>query len=96
MDRDKFCLLSLYLKGFALVFLHVGVTALLLTWGLQFVALILAETYNWAAVFQHIFLSMSLLVLFPGQQLWTYRLEGRDKKVHTIVGRQSYYDHYPQ
>lgn len=87
MSLSNLRLLSLYLTGFFHVFLHVLVVAMLLGWGLQFMAMLHGEVYDWTGVFLHLFLSLSFLAFFPGQQVWTYRLKDRDGTVHTIVGR---------
>ncbi len=86
MSKMRF--LALYLTGFFHVFLHVLVTAMLVMWGMQFVAALYGETFNWSNVFLQLFLSLSFLAFYPGQQLWTYRLLGPDGKHYTIVGRE--------
>ena len=47
------------------------------------------ETYAWETIATHIFLSLNLLVFFPGQKLWTYRLTDSTGRVHTIIGEEN-------
>jgi hypothetical protein len=87
MNVSKLKLLTVHLTGYFHVFLHVLVAAMLMGWALQLLATMHGEAYNWTGVFMHLFLSMSFLAFFPGQQVWTYRLKDADGVVHTIVGR---------
>ena len=87
MSTSKIKLLFLYLTGFFHVFLHVLVVSMLMGWGLQLLAMLHGETYDWGAIFIQLFLSISLLVFFPGQHLWTYRLRDARGVEHTIIGR---------
>lgn len=84
--HGKTAILSLYLRGFLHVFLYIFLTALLATWLLQGIAMSFGEVYDWGAVLTHLFLSMSLLAFFPGQRVWTYRMQTRDGRAYTIVG----------
>jgi hypothetical protein len=87
MSPQTLRLLGLHLTGYFHVFLHALVGAILLGWGLQVLALMFGDVYNWSLVFIHLFLSLSLLAFYPGQTVWTYRLEDREGRSHTIIGR---------
>ena len=88
MKLSAIRLLALYLTGFFHVFMHVLVASMLLLWGMQIVAVLHGEVYNWSNVFVHLFLSLSFLAFYPNQQYWTYRLRGPDGAHYTIVGRE--------
>ena len=81
-------LFLIYLKGFALVLAHAVTLSVMMVWVLQFAALAFGETYDWGAVLVHLILSIYFLMLFPGQQVWTVRLEDSAGRVHTIVGAE--------
>ena len=87
MSATKIKLLFLYLTGFFHVFMGALVASMLLGWGLQFLGALHGETYDWSTVFIQIYLSISFLAFFPGQQLWTYRLRDAEGVEHTIIGR---------
>ena len=78
--------LALFLQGVLHVFLYIFLTSLLVMWSLQALAMPFGESFDWAAVFTHLFLSFSLLAFFPGQQVWTYRMYTRDGRSCVIVG----------
>jgi len=77
----------IFTGGVLQVFLHIFVVSVLTMWALQAIAMLHGESYDWNAVLQHLVLSFSFLVFFPGQTLWTYRVEDRAGQVMTIVGR---------
>lgn len=87
MSISQIKLLGVHLTGYFHVFMHVVVASMLVGWGLQFLAMLHAEVYDWTGVFVHLVLSLSFLAFFPGQTVWTYRLLDRDGVEHTIVGR---------
>lgn len=89
MTYAKFRLLTLYLRGFLLLFLTLGIASLFLVWTLQVIAISLGEVYPWKDILFHIFLSTSFLALFPGQKFWTFSIEDADGKSYVIVGAPS-------
>lgn len=88
MTHEKFVLTRLHLIGFATVFFHAGIGAVITLWGLQLLAFLCDLSFEWQPVLQHLFLSLSLLALFPGQQYWTVQVTGPDGRLRTIVGRE--------
>ncbi len=77
----------IHLYGYLLVFLQAFGASLLLMWVLQTLAISFGETYDWAAVLWHLFLTISFVAFFPGQQVWTFRLQDQYGRLFTIVGR---------
>ena len=75
-----------YVKGFAWLFAQAVTLSLLILWGLQALALVFDETYDWGAIFVHLVLSVYFLMLFPGQRIWTLQIAGADGQTYTIVG----------
>jgi ABC-type uncharacterized transport system YnjBCD permease subunit len=82
------------LSGFGLLFLQILFASWLLLWGLQGVALLLGAQGDWPAIFLHLIMSLTFLVLFPGQTFWTLQCEDRQGRVHTIVGSDEPADMY--
>ena len=89
VSRRKRSVLALHLAGFGMVFLYVCLVSVLTTWGLQCLALLFGETYDWEAVLVHLILSLSFLAFFPGQTLWTVRLRDSNGKDYVIIGKES-------
>ncbi len=81
-------LLGLYLRGFLQVFGYIFLTSLLVMWILQSLAIAFGEHFDWGAVLIHLFLSLSFLAFFPGQRLWTYRLQAQNGRMYTIIGTE--------
>ncbi|MEP4196637.1 MAG: hypothetical protein ABJL99_13490 [Aliishimia sp.] len=86
MEQEKAKLISFYLYGFMLVFGQAIIVSVLAVWGLQTLAFLFGETFEWGAVLRHLILSLTLLAFFPGQQIWTFRMRGPDQQMYTIVG----------
>lgn len=86
MQDGKLHLLGIYLLGFMMVFVQVLLFSLLLVWTMQAIAMSHGMTYDWYAIFKHVTLSLTFLVLFPGQTLWTFRITTWSGQTYTIVG----------
>ncbi|MFK7876638.1 MAG: hypothetical protein AB8B71_12800 [Paracoccaceae bacterium] len=79
-------LLSIHLKGYALIFLKLAIFSLISLWVIQIAALSFGETYDWQNILRQIFLSLCFVAFYPGQTLWTFRVTADNGDVHTIVG----------
>lgn len=86
MELSKFALIRLYLTGFWHVFLYMLMISTLVLWGLQFVAILMAYTFDWTSIFLHIVVTLNFAAFYPGQTFWTYVLRGRDDRDYVIVG----------
>lgn len=89
---DQFKILRLHVLGYVLIVFHVIAVSVLCLWALQFLAMAHGEMFDWGAVLRHLVLSLTFLVFFPGQTLWTYRMRDADGRIHTIVGRPPEHD----
>ena len=79
-------LILFYLWGFTVLLGQAVLIGIVALWLLQFGAMMFGEGFDWAAVLTHVILSSYLLMLFPGQTLWTLRLHGPGGHLYTIVG----------
>ncbi len=88
LTREQTDLLKIHVTGYALVIGQAFVVSILALWGLQVLAIALEESHDWPAILRQIFLSLCFLAFFPGQQFWTFRVEDKDGRVHTIIGAE--------
>lgn len=89
MSGHQIRLCILFAIGCAQVLLRVAVLSLLMFWALQLVAQLYGEIHDWRAVLSHIMLSLTFLAFFPGQRIWTHRIQDRNGFAITIIGRES-------
>lgn len=87
MSQKQISVLGLYLKGCALVFGYICMVTMLIMWVLQAIAIGFGESYDWAEIYKHLILYTTFLAFFPGQPLWTVRLQDAQGRWHTIIGR---------
>lgn len=85
-DLETLTLILFYLWGFAVVFMQAACVATMVLIGIQLLAMGFGELYDWGAIFRHLLLSLYLMMLFPGQRVWTVRLRGPGDAIYTIVG----------
>ena len=87
MRTDTLTLIVTFARGCLMVVGQIVLVAVLLLWGLQAVAMLYGEAYDWVLVLQHLILSMTFLAFFPGQQVWSFHLEDARGRVVPIVGK---------
>lgn len=81
--------LRFVLSAFGLLFIQLLLASCLALWVLQLLAMSFDVQADWAAIFWHILLSLTFLVLFPGQNFWTLEFEDEEGRLYTIVGEPS-------
>ena len=87
MRAGQFRLLVIYLIGFGHVFLIAMGFSVIGVWLLQAGAMAFGESFDWGAIFVHLFVTASFVLLYPGQTFLTYRITDRRGQVYVIVGR---------
>ncbi len=65
---------------------HIFAVAVLILWGMQAAAISYGFQFDASAVLQHLILSFTFLVFFPGQTFWSYRVTTEDGHSLLIVG----------
>lgn len=86
MSGFKLIVLAFYLYGFAVVMVDVVIASTLLLWFFQGLAHVFGETFQWGVIYEHLILGLAFLAFFPGQTVWTLRLNGPGGHRYTIVG----------
>ena len=66
--------------------------SILILWGLQAFAAPYGETHDWAAVLEHLILTLTFVAFFPGQSFWNFQVSDGRGGVISIIGRATHAD----